>query len=203
VTNEVLDLDMTRPPAFSQSLVFEAKRFQDSQRDQFFEPRFPVQLSFEAAGVLPKDGRRWIERKTVKPTSIGPGKSHLRFSICQVVALAIMGRLVHLGLTPAESWEFGDIIAQRLSGVFGSVFALSSHGDNGLFAHLGRSVDGELVLITNRSLIEPLPVNFPDVRITIEVAPILSRVVSGLGLMIVTGTAADLRAAAAQIDEFA
>ena len=166
------------------------------QAAQWTEKRYSAAVAFAASGVKAREGRRWIERGILKPEISGSEKTKLFFSVADVLALAFMARLVRLGLSPSEGNEIGEIIADKLGNQLGQVFALAgSGGPSEIFMHIGRNDAGGLVYVPTRGD-QPLPRGFPIVRITIEVLPLASQVMRGLGLMIIAGNADDYRRAA-------
>lgn len=188
---------MSRPPAFPDELL-EMGRAMLAERDsRFTEPKYSTPVAFAAAGVSERDGRRWLDRGIVKPDDSGAGRSKFRFSVATTVNLAIMSRVVRLGMSPAEGWQIGELCGKTLRAHLNTVFAraLRDIGGSGLFFHIARDATGGIVIARSQHP-EIIAEEIGDAAITIDLLKIARAVCEGLGLMLVAGNSDDFKRAA-------
>lgn len=191
---------MSRPPAFPDELLEMDRAMKAAQDARFTEPRYSTPVALAAAGVSERDGRRWLDRGIVKPDDSGVGRSKFRFSVSTTLTLAIMSRIVRLGMSPAEGWKIGELcsttLRRHLNTIFGS--ALSDLGGRGLFIHIARDAAGGIAIARSHDP-EIIAEGIGDAAITIDILKVARAVCDGLGLMIVVGGARELRAAADEL----
>jgi len=170
----------------------ELKRVLNNQQARLTVPKYPTAQAFAAAKIDPKDGRRWIDRRIIAPAINGEGKSKFQFSVEDVLALAIMGRLVSLGFPPATAGFVGEKTSRQLIASIGQVFAFANNEDYFLRMHVARDADSFHMASTS-TLRPDLPADFPPVHVVINAVPLAKEVFEALGIMLIAGSADVLR----------